>query len=104
MFLAEPKTEKEEYFITANIDTTKRDYWFGLNDRANEEKFVFTRGQRPVFTNWGEGEPDDGWWFFSSENCVLYHYDPDFWNFYHYQWDDVDCDDSNRFICESNLR
>ncbi|KJU87798.1 secreted protein containing C-type lectin domain protein [Candidatus Magnetobacterium bavaricum] len=42
-------------------------HWIGLNDKANEGKYVWSGGKNYTYTNWDEGEPNGG----SSENCVV---------------------------------
>lgn len=58
-------------------------YWIGLNDSEQEGKFVWVDGSKPTFTNWNEGQPNDGKMF--TEDCVNTEKQKD------RSWDDSSC-------------
>ena len=68
-------------------------YFIGANDRDAEGQFVWADGTAVVFTNWGEGEPNDAG---GAEDCVEMSVASGIWN-------DVPCDD-RAFICEAPVR
>lgn len=38
----------------------QRDIWLGLNDASSEGNFVWSSGEQVVYTNFGNGEPNNG--------------------------------------------
>lgn len=71
---------------------SSREWWSGLNDRDDEGTFTWVSGEPATYTNWNDGEPND---FGRGEDCVpLLNADDR-------EWNDIDCDDDLRFICEA---
>ena len=65
------------------------DSWIGLNDRDDEDTFVWVDGSAPAFTSWSDREPNDSW----GEDCALVRQNT--------QWNDVECsDETHTFVCE----
>jgi hypothetical protein len=65
-------------------------WWIGLDDRDREGTFVTVAGQRPAFTAWSRGEPNDSGW---AEDCAHFWEDGPTWN-------DIGCDAQHGAICE----
>ena len=67
-------------------------YWIGLNDRRNENQFVWSDGtlyNASVYSNWNPGEPNDR----AGEDCV---------ELYRTSWNDNGCKEEYGYICEIN--
>ncbi|CAG5125361.1 unnamed protein product, partial [Candidula unifasciata] len=80
-------------YINSLIYAQKSIYWIGLNDRANEGKFVWLNETvQTNFTNW-DVLPNNGG---GNENCVAIDGNKNF------KWDDGDCGLLNRFVCQAN--
>lgn len=69
-----------------------REWWTGLNDRDDEGTFTWVSGEAVSYTNWSSGEPND---YGRGEDCAPLH------SAGGEQWNDTDCDDDNRFVCEA---
>ncbi|XP_052235271.1 uncharacterized protein LOC127847415 isoform X1 [Dreissena polymorpha] len=77
--------------FTANV-------WIGLNDRTNENTFVWSSGHPLTYSNWKSGPLLDPLGIF--HDCVVLI--PDFKTLIiHYtgQWDDISCSANHAFIC-----
>ena len=70
----------------------KDDFWIGYTDQQVEGRWVWTeKGSTNTFTNWDHGQPDDH----HNQDCAM------IWGWYHIpQWDDRQCGDSKRYVCE----
>ncbi|MBN2495416.1 MAG: hypothetical protein JXR96_12550, partial [Deltaproteobacteria bacterium] len=68
------------------------DTWHGFNDRGNEGVWRWTSDWSAVYTNWASGQPDD---FLSSEDCGI-------WTGLNGEWNDIDCNNSLSYVCESD--
>ncbi|XP_078581891.1 perlucin-like protein [Branchiostoma floridae x Branchiostoma japonicum] len=77
------------------VDDTA-DFWFGLTDRDQEGRFVWSNGV-PLghFSHWAPGEPNDD----GNEDCA--HYYPI--DYESNRWNDLKCSDPSRspkLICQ----
>jgi hypothetical protein len=66
--------------------------WIGLSDLAAENVFTWVSGERPRFTRWASGQPDDGDGS-DPEDCVLVLGTSGL-------WDDERCWRDRGFVCE----
>lgn len=65
--------------------------WIGLNDRVDEDMFVWVTGAELSYENWSDDEPNNS----GGEDCVEMQSDG--------EWNDEACDDVfryRRFVCE----
>ena len=45
--------------------------WIGATDEKKENEWTDTHGKALTFTNWNDGEPNNGpWWQSEDEHCV----------------------------------
>ena len=65
-------------------------FWFGLNDIAEEGKFVWSDGSEYSYNNWGETEPND---LGAGEDCMIAGETM--------VWYDGSCDGKLNFICKN---
>jgi hypothetical protein len=66
-------------------------WWIGYSDGIVEGQWRWYGGAS-TYTNWGAGEPNDGW---SSEDCAVDNFTSAA------KWNDVGCDGLYNYICES---
>ncbi|XP_078674665.1 uncharacterized protein LOC144912807 [Branchiostoma floridae x Branchiostoma belcheri] len=94
--LAVIKTEAVFSFLVDLIQRVDgfKDYWFGLNDMAVENRWTWSDGT-PLrgcgFTKWFPGEPNS---FGGDQDCGS------LWAARAFLWDDNDCDFETYFICQ----
>ena len=88
----------EQAWLDSNVGDTSSSYWIGYNDIGTEGTWVWSKaGATSTYTNWNGGEPNNS----SNEDCaVLNPYDTGA-SGTGGGWNDVSCNDSNRFICEA---
>ncbi|XP_067107531.1 macrophage mannose receptor 1 [Osmerus mordax] len=55
--LASILSEKEQAFITTQMNRYPYDMWIGLNDVNWEMRFLWTEGKKLSYTNWAKGHP-----------------------------------------------
>ena len=85
-------SEEENLFIYESIVDYGGGRWFiGLNDRDQEDDYVWTNGEPFSYNAWADGEPNNS----GNEDCVELN------RFGDETWNDIDCDQSLRFICEA---
>ena len=66
--------------------------WMGMNDMAQEDKFLWDASQRePYYNDWAAGEPNN---IGGNEDCVH------FFLFDYEVWNDAPCHFQFRFICQ----
>ncbi|CAG5122283.1 unnamed protein product, partial [Candidula unifasciata] len=74
------------------INANKGVYWIGLNDRRTEGTYVWLDDRTKAnFTRWNTGAPNNS---NGNENCVVVDSNKGD------RWDDLDCNTTNRFICQ----
>ncbi|BFZ06471.1 hypothetical protein BsWGS_09509 [Bradybaena similaris] len=84
----------EEIYVNSLIYAQKSIYWIGLNDRANEGKFVWLNETvQANFTNWDTGMPNNNG---GNADCVAIDGNKNF------KWSSGDCGLPNRFVCQTN--
>ncbi|KAL1006843.1 hypothetical protein UPYG_G00077910 [Umbra pygmaea] len=74
--LASVLSEKEQAFLTTQMQGNPHDMWIGLNDVNWEMRFLWTDGKGVSYTNWAKGHPmsvPDGRYSFMDEvfDCVV---------------------------------
>lgn len=72
--------------------------WIGLTDNGPEEEGMHRwtmRDEEAIYFRWADGEPNDGE-LFANEDCVFMI------NRVGAGWNDNRCNESRRFVCESN--
>ena len=72
------------------------DTWIGLNDRDQEEVFMWSNNEELSYTRWGNGEPNNGG---SGENCGIILMRGNRRSF----WDDRSCLSEYSYICEYEI-
>ncbi|XP_077868118.1 C-type lectin domain family 4 member M-like [Saccoglossus kowalevskii] len=88
--LASVHSGEENNFISKLQGTPcENRMWIGLTDATFEGTFSWIDGTSVVYTNWGDGEPNDS----GDEDCV----EMDGMTF---EWNDAHCDNTNPFICK----
>ena len=91
--LARPDDQAENDWIESKASTyNPGDVWFiGLIDTQSEGNHQWIPPGTSAYLNWGFGKPDDPG---HSENCTAM--DPATG-----EWDDVNCNDNNSYVCET---
>ncbi|CAH1774399.1 unnamed protein product [Owenia fusiformis] len=84
-------SETEQTFINSKLQAIS---WIGFNDRAVEGSWVWNDGINPIFTNWGDGEPNNG--VADGENCAEVVDVERIKG----KWNDVACSNKLPFICK----
>ncbi|XP_038629988.1 CD209 antigen-like protein E [Scyliorhinus canicula] len=86
-------TPEEQNSIVRFIKEKKDDYWIGLTDRAEEDKWKWVDGSTVSSFDWIEGQPDDS----NNEDCatISERTSPDTFG-----WNDDSCGRPHSFICE----
>ncbi|KAM3593597.1 uncharacterized protein V6R79_016732 [Siganus canaliculatus] len=96
--------EKEQLFLTTQLNGYGEDLWIGMNDINWEMHFVWTDGKGIQYTNWAKGHPSsnhDQRYSFSEEvyDCVIIAAsNPKKVGF----WKVEDCHSKHGFICKRN--
>ncbi|KAK7456587.1 hypothetical protein BaRGS_00039313, partial [Batillaria attramentaria] len=97
--LVEIHSAAENVFVTNMARANSADaVWIGLNDIAQEGKWVWDSSQQPAqFTNWGHGQPDNHNFQHEPEDCaVIWHLSAE------RKWNDGNCDSvKTPSICET---
>jgi len=69
------------------------DFWISLTDLGSAAIWYWdSTGSKVSFSNWDTDQPDN----FGQEQCVQI-------NAYSRTWDNVDCNDARKFVCEGVL-
>jgi hypothetical protein len=89
---ADDATENLWLRNTGGSIASGQNWWFGLNDRAEEGTWVWANGSPASYRNWKSSNPDTAGG--NSNDCVRLESDTAG------LWDDRSCNDSNRYICE----
>ena len=83
--------------VTALVSASGDSHWMGLFQRAGgSERWSWTDGSPLDFTNWRQGEPNNGGLIGGDENCALM--------FESGAWNDEECSYSEKYICQITLR
>ena len=84
-------SKEEETRIRSMISElpSGKTFWCGLNDRAEEGKFVWSDGSEYSYKNWRDGEPNDKW----GEDCTVSTTAMD--------WNDLGCEHKQHFMCKN---
>ncbi|KAH9498740.1 chromatin-modulating protein mrc1, partial [Bulinus truncatus] len=81
-------------FVDSLVSKQVGDYWIGLNDQKQENKFEWLNETvQAAFTYWGANEPNNNG---GNENCVYLSGSNS------YKWNDSPCDTLVRYICQQN--
>lgn len=76
-YLVTITSQAEEDFVSALTDER---YWIGASDAEREGRWVWISGPEEgqtlgsTYSNWLDGEPNDGFYFFTSEDGVVGNY------------------------------
>ena len=94
MHLASIGSLAEDNFVFNSANMISHDkWWIGLNDIAQEGKFVWDGGDPVTFTHWAPNEPNNS----GNEDCVeINRFFPE------KTWNDEPCNLALSFVCESN--
>ncbi|CAC5394269.1 unnamed protein product [Mytilus coruscus] len=96
--LAEPKKMSDISFLISKAKKYRKTFWLGGSDRAKEGVWVWTTsGQEFTVTDWHTRtirEPNNQ---NGNEHCLDMHKNLD------YEWNDDNCWNRNRYICEKTL-
>ncbi|ROT72754.1 putative brevican core protein isoform X1 [Penaeus vannamei] len=84
------KTSEQQRIMTGKTSRSEA-YWIGLDDRASEGDFVLSDGTKPKYLNWDSGQPN---------NYIKNEKDQDCAMLFQGTWNDNQCDQTLRFICE----
>ena len=90
-YLLTINSEAENTWVVNNIgeDYKWDEYWLGLNDISEEGTFVWDNGSESTYSNWFQGEPNNG----GDEDVVAF-------NAYEGKWNDLPAHDGRFFIIE----
>jgi hypothetical protein len=99
-YLVSINDENENSFINENIDDR---FWIGYSQDGNagDKPWIWIDGSNASYTNWAENEPNNacvdyfGLICTRKENCAEIYGDA--------SWNDADCEDNKKFICEIPL-
>ncbi|XP_033756328.1 perlucin-like [Pecten maximus] len=70
------------------------DFWVGGNDILEEGSWEWASGKAMTYTNWDDGQPDNGGDNDYNEHCMeISHGDA-------WKWNDQECDEERNVICE----
>ena len=94
-YLAEPKTEVEINNIKALGQSCAGgdSFWLGASDSEEHSGFTWSHSGENVnssLTDWSSGQPN----YRDIHNCI------EVWDEDNYLWNDADCDDKKRFVCQ----
>lgn len=81
------KTEDFYYII---CKTPYKGFWLGARDDVIEGTWVWSSDSVMTYTNWADGQPDNG----HDEDCV------EMKDKYSWKWNDNQCDEHRKYICE----
>jgi C-type mannose receptor len=81
---------EEQALLETAFPLDQDEFWIGLDDRAQEGRFVGPRGGLPLFTNWNDGEPNNS----TGEGCAHTLTVP------LGRWNDLPCDRTRNAIFE----
>ncbi|XP_022086669.1 macrophage mannose receptor 1-like isoform X2 [Acanthaster planci] len=87
--------DENAFVLTMSRRTlTYNEYWIGLNDFAVEGTWEWSDGTYSTYTNWASSEPNDS---SGKEHCSVMRWSTDG------SWNDANCANSKRYICEYPL-
>ena len=82
--------------LTTILDGSNSYFWLGMNDKVNENQFVYNSSEEPIsLTSWIDGQPNGG----TTQNCVVFDSNKET----KAKWRDLECGTAYRFICEKIL-
>ncbi|CAH1796014.1 unnamed protein product [Owenia fusiformis] len=96
--LADVRTLEERDFIVGEIRSRRQHFWFGLNDKAREGKYVWPDGS-PLDNNlalWAKNQPNN---WKNRQDCGLWQ----IWNSTEVSWNDGECYANYRYICKRSI-
>ena len=88
VFLATITSAQENALASSVVPNVE--VWLGGNDLVAEMTFVWVSGESFEYTNWRAGEPNNG----DNEDCITFQAQLGG------VWDDRDCGDNQRVLCE----
>nr|XP_045598464.1 pulmonary surfactant-associated protein D-like [Procambarus clarkii] len=66
-------------------------HWIGLSDRHKEGDWLLSDGSKPTYMNWDLGQPNNYEKYGQDQDCVM---------LFQGAWNDNQCDQKLRFICQ----
>ena len=87
----------EELYLTTMLINSYEltNLWIGLNDLALRGNYKWSDGSSVAYTNWYNGQPDDG---SRRGSCVKASLNQGYRDFV--SWTDDDCGTKNTFVCK----
>ncbi|XP_052213885.1 fibropellin-1-like isoform X2 [Dreissena polymorpha] len=90
-YLVEINSKEENDFMAGQASVRNQHYLIGLNDLAEEGKWVWGHSQKnATFVAWESWEPDN---WLDNEDCVQLRPNG--------RWNDIPCDHQRNYICET---
>ncbi|XP_078000821.1 C-type lectin mosGCTL-1-like [Glandiceps talaboti] len=90
-----------EYLRQEMGGTRIKSVWLGLNDIAEEGKYVWTDGTELIegdYDNWAPGEPND-----NNKKNTNGQDCGQLWRLKDWQWDDGYCDNKRAYVCQYSM-
>ena len=85
--------------LVFNLLKTERSHWIGIHDRFEEDAWIYLSTNETIsFTNWQKDRPDN---HNGNEDCV--EFGGSFSVEKEKLWNDLNCDNKEKFICEKKL-
>ena len=94
--LAEPRSAMENMILKGMFTSSgESNVWLGAHDMVTEGKWEWASSGDPIsgFTDWRQGEPNN---LYGNEHCLEFQ-KPSM------QWNDEDCGEVQRFICQYDM-
>uniref|UniRef100_A0A672YCC0 C-type lectin domain family 17, member A-like n=1 Tax=Sphaeramia orbicularis TaxID=375764 RepID=A0A672YCC0_9TELE len=81
--------EEQVHCVNDFISGFNMGYWIGLSDHEQEGTWTWVDGSPVTLSFWYPGQPDN---HYGEEHCGIMWYNG--------QWNDLNCKDGRRWICE----
>ena len=110
--LYEPQSLSHNQLVYALIEEKGQEdqpFWIGIHDKDTENSFVYQSNNQPIaFQHWGSftdryGGPQPNN-FDGNQNCVEIRGADDIWDGPKGSWNDENCSQRKRFICEKETQ
>ncbi|KAG7173523.1 perlucin-like protein [Homarus americanus] len=84
------KSEEEQRVVKESVQEGEA-YWIGLSDRRQEGDWRLSDGSKPSYVNWDIGQPNNYVKSTKDQDCAM---------LFQGAWNDNQCDQELRFICQ----